>query len=498
MTPVPAPPALPSLGLVRTVISLGLLCVLVFGMALPVAADAPPSTAETAVEAYSRTFATPGVAAAVIDDGEIETVLTGRDGAGAAVTSETPFRIASMSKSMTATAIMILVQDGRLRLDDRVVDVLPEFVMADARHAEITIRQLLSHTSGLSLRTNDEYALPVPSTTAEVVAELTDRRLAAAPGEVFEYHNTNYSLAGRIVEVVSGTSLARFLKDRVFAPLGMRASTSVDECDDRVDGLTDGYSVVLGAAYTLPEMPGRCGGNGGVVSTLDDMVRWVRFNQGEIGSELLRADLLAALHESQPQAGPYALGWESYGAGDGYPEPIITHGGTLATFTGSMAFAPGTGTAAVVLTNGVGSPGVLATNLIAGVDGGEQVPYEQPLNLVNGILLALAALCALLLTATAIRAPRWVARRRAARRPWTVWRTLPLLLVIPAGVFVPLLPGLLGGMISWQYWVIDFWLLPLLDVLGLVLILGGISALVSRIVMLRLAPAPSAESATVV
>lgn len=145
----------------------------------------------------------------------------------------------------------------------------------------------------------------------------------------------------------------------------------------------------------------------------------------------------------------------------------------------------------MVLTNGVGSPGELVRNLIVGADGVAAKPYENPLNIVNGILSALAVLALILFLVTALRAPRWAARRRAARRPRVWLRLVPLTLVIVAGLFVPLAPALLGGSVEWQYWVFDLWLFPLLDVLGIVLVLGGISALVSRIVALLVVPVAS-------
>lgn len=473
---------------VRLLLAFGLISALVFGATPATAQVVQPGGAEEAVRDYAHTFATPGVAAAVVTPGAVDTVVSGRDGSGAAITPQTRFRIASMSKSMTATAIMLLVQDGVLALTDPVVERLPEFSMADPRHTEITIRQLLSHTSGLSLAVNDEFALPAPRTTAAVVAELADRRLAAAPGSRFEYHNTNYSLAARIVEVASGRPFDEFLRTRLFEPLGMHATTSRDACDAAVDGLPQGYSVVLGFAYPMPEMPGRCGGNGGVVSTLDDMVRWIRFNQGVIGTHVLRSDLLDELHTVSEGAAPFALGWQRREPSDGLSTEVVFHGGTMATFTGSMGFAPSTGTGAVVLTNGVGSPGELVTALIADVDGGSSSPFEDPLNTVNAILFALCILSAVLLTLTVLRSTRWAVRRRAARHPRLLLRLVPLMAVVLLGVFVPLLHGLLGGTINWQYWVIDVWLFPLLALLGLLLVVGGVSALVSRIVALRVVP----------
>ncbi|MGO4487100.1 serine hydrolase domain-containing protein [Microbacterium sp. 2RAF4] len=464
---------------------LGLVSAWIFGGTLSAAASDASTDHEGAIGSYAEAFATPGVAAAVVSNGDVDLIVHGRDGAGDPITPQTPFRIASMSKSITATAIMLLVQDGALALDDRVVERLPEFTMADPRHQDITIRQLLSHTSGLSQQTNDEFSLPAPRNTRSVVAELTGRRLTAEPGARFEYHNTNYSLAARIVEVVSGQSLDAFLRQRLFVPLGMLDSRSVDACDQSLDGLTPGYSVVLGVAYVMPEMPGRCGGNGGVVSTLSDMVQWLGFNQGDVGADILDPVLRDELHSVQPGAVSYALGWQNLGP-DGEPAPdVLSHGGTLATFGGSMAFDTATGTAAVVLTNGVGSPGELVRHLIEG--DASAATYENPLDIANGILLGVAAFASIVLLVTTLRAPRWARRMCGEGISRVGVRLVPLALVIVVGFFVPLVPALLGGSVNWQYWVIDLWLFPLLDALGLVLVLGGTSALVSRIVALRVA-----------
>jgi hypothetical protein len=196
----------------------------------------------------------------------------------------------------------------------------------------------------------------------------------------------------------------------------------------------------------------------------------------------------------QPGTPSYALGWERRAPGGGDELDFASHDGALATFAGSMAFVSTTGTAAVVLTNGVGTPRALVQNLIAAVDGTPAVAYENPLNAGNGILLGLTVLAAILLAATAFRAPRWAARQKAEPRPRTGVRLIPLGLVIVAGIFVPLAPSLRGGSIDWQYWVIDLWLFPLLVTLGAVLVLGGISALVSRIVALRVGRGASRRS----
>ncbi|WP_260478187.1 serine hydrolase [Nonomuraea sp. WAC 01424] len=340
----------------------------------------------------------------MIDGSSVETIVRGRDGDGGAVTARTRFRIASMSKSMTATAIMLLVDRGRVSLDDPVVKLLPDFRMADPRFTGITVRHILSHTSGLSNDTNNEYVFPPLRTAREIVAALADKTLTAAPGTRAEYHNTNFSIAARIVEVMSGKSFDDFLHTELFTPLGMTGTSSTLGCSDRAEGLSSGYEVVLGVAVAAPDMPGMCVGNGGVISTLDDMVRWLRFNQGTLGAGLLSAGSLAELHTVQPKAGDHALGWQARPVTAGAPPSLVGHGGTLATWTGDMVFSPKTGVAALVLTNGVGDPGLLSTDLLAERIGAPVTPMSNP-------LLALFCLTCCVLGAVALGRRVWCYRR---------------------------------------------------------------------------------------
>ncbi|MFI6291749.1 serine hydrolase domain-containing protein [Nonomuraea sp. NPDC050790] len=446
---------------------------------------------ERQVDAYRSVYGTPGVAAAVIDRSSVETIVRGHDGDGNAVTARTRFRIASMSKSMTAAAIMLLVDRGRVSLDDPVVKILRDFRMADPRFTGITVRQLLSHTSGLSNSTNNEYVFPPPRTPEEIVGRLADKTLAADPGTRAEYHNTNYSIAARIVEVVSGRSFDDFLRAEVFTPLGMTSTASTLGCSDGVEGLPSAYLVVLGVAVAAPEMPGMCAGNGGVVSTLDDMVRWLRFNQGTSGSGLLSAASLAEMHTPQPKAGDHALGWQSRSATAGAPPSLIGHGGTLSTWTGDMVFSPKTGVGAIVLTNSGGDPGLLSTNLLAERVGAATTPMSNPLTLVNTILLGITVVMAALLVTAIVRARRWAARRRwGARRPWLVPRLVPLALVTVVGA---LLPAAVWGAFDLQYWIVTVWLLPLLALLGLTCCVLGAVALARRLWFFRRAVRKTAE-----
>lgn len=462
--------------------AVGLLAAVLLGLAPPAHAAPAHLTDDQLVDDYRSAFGPPGLAAAVIDNSGVETIVRGRDGAGNPVTPRTRFRIASMSKSITATAIMLLVDRGRISLDDPVVKVLPQFRLADPRYPTITVRQLLSHTSGLSVSTNDEYALPPPRTAEEVVSRLADKRLAYQPGTTFDYHNTNFSVAARIVEVVSGTAFEEFLQRELFRPLGMNDTSTTLLCDDAAPGLASGYVVVPGLAVPAPEMPGSCVGNGGAISTLEDMVRWVRFQQGAFGAGLLSTASRTEMHRPQPAARGYALGWEERPVAEGAPPTLVSHSGSLATWSTDMAISPATGQAVIVLTNGgSGAPGLLTINLIASRTNAPATPMGNPLTTVNLVLIVLSVLAAALLVVAIVRAPHWAARRRAARRPRVVLRLVPLAVVTVAGLILPALIGIQGGAFNLQYWVVVAWLLPLLAVFSSVCCLLGGAALGRRL-----------------
>ena len=177
----------------------------------------------------------PGVVALVADR---DAVLALEKAGFASLANRTPIRddalfwIASMSKSLTATALMMLVDEGRVSLDDPVEKYLPEFKgqmveeagieMHPPRHP-ITVREILSHTSGLVLAS--EKTLKRTQVLKDDVLEYAKRPLRQEPGTKYEYNNCGINTGGRIIEVVSGMSYADFMQKRIFDPLGMKDTT---------------------------------------------------------------------------------------------------------------------------------------------------------------------------------------------------------------------------------------------------------------------------------
>src|SRR4051812_23713549 len=204
------------------------LAALLLGTATPAAA-ARNDDIDGYVRAYLDHTGLPGAAVAVTRGGDVVRVAGyGHDASGAPFTASTRLPIASLSKSMTAFAVLQLVETGRIELDAPVPRYLPEFRLADPRGARITVRMLLDQTSGMADSAFPDLKLPQPHTLAEAVGRLREAGLASEPGAEFHYHNPNYEVAARIVEVVAGQPFAEYLRTRLFAPLGMAASTTVD------------------------------------------------------------------------------------------------------------------------------------------------------------------------------------------------------------------------------------------------------------------------------
>jgi CubicO group peptidase (beta-lactamase class C family) len=370
----------------------------------------------------------PGAAVAITrGDRVIHVAGFGHDSTGAPVTADTLFRVASLSKSFTALAVMQLVDEHRLDLDEPVVDHLPEFRIADPRGADITVRQLLEQTSGLADSTVHPLAHQQPGSLTEAVARLSSARLAASPGMQWNYHNPNYQVAARLVEVVAGQPFATYLRDHVFRPAGMSSTVTVDIDNQPVPGLADGHVVAWGHAFSVAGPSTFDGGDGGVVSNAADMADWlvVQTNHGRAvdGTRVISDRSLTEQRTAGPTAHSYALGWDTDGpTGD---PTRLEHTGNLLTYSAYMEVLPESGYGVVVLLN-AGSGLMLdqmgifygVRSMVDGTDITPAGPAGSTFNLTNlDRLLGLLTLVVILLGARGVlRAGQWARRRR--EHPW--------------------------------------------------------------------------------
>ncbi|MBI3349527.1 MAG: beta-lactamase family protein [Burkholderiales bacterium] len=266
------------------------------GLGLARAADDPAQQAEQFVGDLVAAQRLPGLALAVMREGRpVFTRCWGnaRPGAPSAIDEDTRFCLGSLSKPLLAQAVLMLVQDGRLRLDDRVQRHLGP---VPAHWRAITVRQLLNHTSGLrsagdptqpddmladaGLRRQIQARGGAPFSEAEQLAVLQGFPLRTRPGQRFQYSNAGYNVLASVVGRVTGGAYDAFMQQRLFEPLGMTsarllgADTDFDDMAAPCDVAPDGR--VLDARAQLPPVNKvfYAGGCGGLQLSLRDLMRW--------------------------------------------------------------------------------------------------------------------------------------------------------------------------------------------------------------------------------
>jgi CubicO group peptidase (beta-lactamase class C family) len=228
------------------------------------------------------------------------------------MTTDAIFWIASMTKPLTATAILMLQDEGKLSVDDPVAKYLPELgslKTPDGQPANLTLKHLLTHTSGMPEATREQYK--TARTLADVIPFYTNRTLAFVPGTKWQYCQSGINSLGRIVEVVSGQPFADFLQKRILGPLGMK-DTGFYLTDAQLPRLAKSYALIDG---TLAEVPVAFlngfsptfrdrypAPNGGLFSTASDYARFCRMllNGGALdGRQLLKPETVKRMSTIQ-------------------------------------------------------------------------------------------------------------------------------------------------------------------------------------------------------
>ena len=335
-----------------------IVCVALTGCAHAPAPEAPSNTFEERVGALFEPVTagdSPGVAVMVIRDGEVVFAK----GYGYAdlerrepVTPQTAFRLASVSMQFTAMAIMILAERGRLSYDDSMVKYLPELARFGDR---ITIRHLLTHTSGLPDYYDvleQEAADTMPDTAAAMrfLAGWGEPPLFAA-GERFEYSNTGYDMLALVVERVSGERFGQFLEDNIFEPLGMTSTVVRDSTEPAIAHRALGYTRKDGSFELFDWEPLiHIIGSGGVYSSVEDLARWNRALDTD--APVSRSTLKEAWTPVRLTDGedyPYGFGWR---LGDyGGLGRRVWHSGAWVGFSTHIARYPERGVSVIVLAN---------------------------------------------------------------------------------------------------------------------------------------------------
>ena len=340
------------------------------GCRAPTTPLAPVSALAPAVDSIMSAYADPagpGASVLVVRDGA--TLLARSYGmadveARIPATPSTNYRLASLTKQFTATAIMLLKEEGRLRYDDPIDRYLPDLPPA-ARG--VTIRMLLTHTSGLWA-----YEDFVPDSQTTQVHDADVPRLIAhadsgyfPPGSAYRYSNTGYALLALIVERASGERFAKFLHDRIFAPLDMRGTVAYQSGISTVANRAFGYTVDSGrVTRTDQSSTSAVLGDGGIYTSLEDMAKW---NAALDAHTLVKAaDQREAWTSAVTTRGArvgYGFGWFVDSASDG---PRLRHHGETVGFTNAILKIPTRRLTIVILTNRTGGePWDLATRIAA-------------------------------------------------------------------------------------------------------------------------------------
>jgi D-alanyl-D-alanine carboxypeptidase len=260
----------------------------------------------------------------------------------------TRYAIGSISKQFTVAAILLMAEQGKLSLDDKVSKYLPELTRAN----EVTIRELLSHTSGYSDYAPQDYMIPVwtkPTNPDAVLDEWAKKPLDFDPGTRWQYSNTNYVLAGRIFEKASGEPLVAFLHKRIFDPLGIRSAGDCGADKTPEDAVAYTRYGLGPARPALREGPGWYFAAGELCMTPSDLALWdAAFLHKQILDAHSYDDFTKEVRLLNGDATHYALGLHLDDL-DGIPR--ISHGGEVSGFLALNTVFPTRDSAVIVLSN---------------------------------------------------------------------------------------------------------------------------------------------------
>jgi CubicO group peptidase (beta-lactamase class C family) len=320
------------------------------------------ATLDECVRGEMARWTVPGVAVGILRDGLREVYGYGVASleTGQPTRPETLFQIGSISKVYTATLIMRLVDEGKLALDEPVVTYLPDLKLAD-EHARqtITLRHLLSHTSGLFGDYFDDFGLGDDALT-RAIATFDTLRQQFPPGALWTYCNTGFGLAGAIIERVTEQPFETAMRERLFKQLGLeRSFYFAHEAivyphavgHNQLHPGADEHEVAR--LYPLPRWVNAAGG---IISNVNDLLTFAELHLRDglthDGTRLLEASSAQAMRQEQTRAANFAegygLGWALRTAGG---EQVVEHGGSTNGFQAKLVLVPSRNFAIALLTN---------------------------------------------------------------------------------------------------------------------------------------------------
>src|SRR5437763_5937150 len=301
----------------------------------------------------------PGFAIGVVKNGKLiyaKGFGVAKLGGTTAITSKSLFHMASVTKTFVATAIMQLSKKGKIDLDAPVIRYLPYFKLNDERYRAITIRQMLSHTSGIPDTVTYNWDKPEYDAGAleRFVRSIADQKLVFAPGEKFAYSNTAYEILGDVIAKVSGESFEDYVQHNILTPVGMKDSTLlVREANPRLltsPHVMENNKVVVSKIfpYNRAHSPSST-----LYSSIEDMSRWAiaNLNRGELDAKrILKSETIDSMW--RPVAD--ALGMKegiSWFTTEKQGHRFVLHSGGDVGFESLLLLAPEDGVAVVAMSN---------------------------------------------------------------------------------------------------------------------------------------------------
>ena len=400
-----------------------LLVLVLWGFATALQASVPSQSIDEFVDAEMPKSGTPGLAYAVVENGAIVAGARGEIliGSGQQVTPDTPFQIGSITKSFTAMAVMQLVEGGKIDLDGEISQYLDAFVSSPG--SAITIRQLLSHTSGYS----------------------------TLPGSVFDYSNANYQVLGALIETVSGDSYARYIEANVFKPIGLAHSFFGDGASH--DNVAIGHVPWFTTKRPVKESKRQRYNEpaGGIYASANDLALYLALMMNgtdDVLSAKSKSEMMRPASDASPY---YGLGWSIDPAnGSAY------HTGTIPGVDSFASMVPAQHKAVLVFANGGGGMGfgenVDLFNGIAAIALGQDYASDQGHWGRKGMYLSLAlaplffviGMITVVFNASGLRA------KSGAFGAFSLW--FPLLMTIAlAYTAIQLIPKLFGVTLQTLY-----------------------------------------------
>jgi D-alanyl-D-alanine carboxypeptidase len=281
----------------------------------------------------------------------------------APVTTDTVFRVGSITKQFAAAGVLLLAEQKKLSLDDKLAKYLPDY----HRGNEVTLRQLMNHTSGVHSYPGptERTIVRMGTTVPDMVKHLASLGYDFDPGTRWEYSNTGYFLIGAVIEQVSGQSFRDFARQRLFEPQGL-SHTAVDDNDETIPKRASGYvrhptrkGVFENADYIHMSVPHAAGA---VRSTAGDLIKWTAaLHGGRVLSTASYNDMTTPAPVTGGEDAKYGLGLHLL---EQQGHRLINHDGGIEGFQASLTYVVDSKTTVVVLANTQGGARTLAASIL--------------------------------------------------------------------------------------------------------------------------------------